>query len=119
MAACDIDATFGNNINSYVGSQASNVQQFMPRANAAAADTLPSVIDNDDLSAADACHKEANSRKQKSQRFRARRRELKIKLYGHSFNGVRETVKNPMRQIAARNRKRQADGKFLDGPRAV
>ncbi len=76
------------------------------------------IIDNDIYSAADACHK-AKSRKQKSLRFRARRRELKKQLYGSEFSIVREQVKNPMRQIAARNRKRQADGKFLDGPRAI
>lgn len=77
-----------------------------------------SVIDDDILSADGACRK-LDMRKQKSQRFRARRRELKLKLYGTPFSSIRESVKNPMRQIAARNRKRQANGKFLDGPRVV
>jgi len=50
--------------------------------------------------------------------FRLRRRELKMQLHGVPFT-MRESAKNPMRQIAALNRKRDITGKFLDGPRQV
>jgi hypothetical protein len=72
------------------------------------------VIGND-FSAAGVVSKQ-NLRKQKSHRFRLKRRELKMKLYGSKFN-VRDGIKNPMRQIAALKRKRNENGKFLDGPR--
>lgn len=85
----------------------------MARDSAVASNNLP----DNEYSAAGVLNKQS-SRKQKSLRFRARRRELKKKLYGHEF-GTRETIKNPMRQIAAKNRKRDGTGKFLDGPRAV
>jgi hypothetical protein len=72
------------------------------------------VIGND-FSAAGVVSKQ-NLRKQKSHSFRLKRRELKMKLYGSKFN-VRDGIKNPMRQIAALKRKRNENGKFLDGPR--
>jgi len=52
----------------------------------------------------------------KSLRFRAKRRELKQKLYGNPFN-VRLDIKNVNRQVAAIKRQRDDTGKFLDGPR--
>lgn len=75
------------------------------------------VNDNDIYSAAGVCNK-TSARKQKSLKFRARRRDLKKKLYGNEF-ATRNTEKNQMRQIAARNRKRDGTGKFLDGPRVL
>ena len=73
---------------------------------------IPEFEDNDnsypvngkDFSAAGVVSK-ANLRKQKSHRFRVKRRELKMKLHGSAFN-VRDGIKNPMRQIAALKRKR-------------
>jgi hypothetical protein len=50
--------------------------------------------------------------------FRLRRRDLKMQLHGVPFT-LRESAKNPMRQMAALNRKRDITGKFLDGPRQV
>lgn len=41
-----------------------------------------------------------------------------MQLHGVPFT-MREGNKNPMRQIAALNRKRSITGKFLDGPRQV
>lgn len=56
------------------------------------------VVGND-FSAAGVVSKQ-NLRKQKAHKFRLKRRELKMKLYGSEFN-VRDGTKNPMRQIAA------------------
>ena len=77
----------------------------------------PPIIDNDVYSAAGVCCK-AGTRSQKSLKFRLRRRDQKLKLYGSEF-ATRDSAKNPMRQIAAKIRKRNAAGKFLDGPRAI
>jgi hypothetical protein len=102
-----------------------NVQLGTPATdnNIKPAISIPEFEDNDnsypvngnDFSAAGVVSK-ANLRKQKSHRFRVKRRELKMKLHGSAFN-VRDGIKNPMRQIAALKRKRNDQGKFLDGPR--
>lgn len=52
-------------------------------------------VNGNDFSAAGVVSKE-HLRKQKSHRFRVKRRELKMKLHGSQFN-VREGIKNPMR----------------------
>lgn len=54
------------------------------------------------------------SRKQKAHRFRHLRRKLSLKLYGDTHT-KRRPVKNPNRQCASKNRRRDADGKFLIG----
>ena len=56
------------------------------------------------------------NRLKKSLSFRAKRRDLKSKLFGNPFN-VRSETKNVNRQVAAIKRKRDDAGKFLDGPR--
>jgi hypothetical protein len=53
------------------------------------------------------------SRRQKAVEFRVRRRQLNLKLFG-TTKPARNTIKNVNRQFAATNRKRNAEGKFMD-----